>query len=151
MSALEIRQFACLSDNYGYLVHDRDSGETACIDTPDPQVILREAQVRIVEDFVHALDPLNLQAIEEGKGANVKPLAQQMLMGQGKTAVITPLLCLLLANGEQLPIVLLPRVDTTARANHNGKAEPPPIPSNAANLPPWTKSNFLAVVEESHA
>ena len=44
MSALEIRQFACLSDNYGYLVHDRDSGETACIDTPDPQVILREAQ-----------------------------------------------------------------------------------------------------------
>ena len=26
-----------------------------------------------------------------------------------------------------------------------GKAEPPPIPSNAANLTPWTKSNFLAV------
>ncbi len=23
--------------------------------------------------------------------------------------------------------------------------EPPPIPSNAANLTPWTKSNFLAV------
>jgi len=43
-----------------------------------------------------------------------------------------------------MPIVLLPRVDTTARANHNGKAEPPPIPSNAANLTPWTKGNFLA-------
>jgi len=30
---------------------------------------------------------------------------------------------------------------------HRGQidAEPPPIPSNAANLPPWTKSNFLAV------
>ena len=27
--------------------------------------------------------------------------------------------------------------------------EPPPIPSNAANLTPWTKSNFLAVVGES--
>ena len=24
-------------------------------------------------------------------------------------------------------------------------AEPPPIPSNAAHLTPWTKSNFLAV------
>ena len=24
--------------------------------------------------------------------------------------------------------------------------EPPPIPSNAANLTPWTKSNFLAVI-----
>ena len=23
-------------------------------------------------------------------------------------------------------------------------SEPPPIPSNAANLTPWTKSNFLA-------
>jgi hypothetical protein len=24
------------------------------------------------------------------------------------------------------------------------QTEPPPIPSNAANLTPWTKSNFLA-------
>jgi hydroxyacylglutathione hydrolase len=31
---LEIHQFPCLDDNYGYLVHDRDSGITACIDTP---------------------------------------------------------------------------------------------------------------------
>ena len=42
--ALEIRQFPCLSDNYGYLIHDPDSGETATIDTPDPEVILREAE-----------------------------------------------------------------------------------------------------------
>ena len=27
--------------------------------------------------------------------------------------------------------------------------EPPPIPSNAANLTPWTKSNFLAVSRRS--
>jgi hypothetical protein len=26
-------------------------------------------------------------------------------------------------------------------------AEPPPIPSNEANLTPWTKSNFLAVLD----
>lgn len=44
MSALEIRQFACLSDNYGYLVHDPQSGETATIDTPDPEMILSEAK-----------------------------------------------------------------------------------------------------------
>ena len=49
-----------------------------------------------------------------------------------------------IADCPAVPIVLLPRVDTTARANHNGKAEPPPIPSNAANLTPWTKGNFLA-------
>lgn len=40
---LEIHQFPCLSDNYGYLVHDPVSGETACIDTPDADAYLREA------------------------------------------------------------------------------------------------------------
>ncbi|MEM7412801.1 MAG: hydroxyacylglutathione hydrolase [Myxococcota bacterium] len=35
MSMLEIHQFGCLSDNYGFLVHDADAGLTACIDTPD--------------------------------------------------------------------------------------------------------------------
>jgi hypothetical protein len=33
-SELEIRQFPCLSDNYGYLIHDKASGITAAIDTP---------------------------------------------------------------------------------------------------------------------
>ncbi len=32
---LQIHQFPCLSDNYGFLLHDPDSGETAAIDTPD--------------------------------------------------------------------------------------------------------------------
>lgn len=40
---LEIHQFPCLADNYGYLVHDPDSGETVCIDTPDAEACLREA------------------------------------------------------------------------------------------------------------
>ncbi|HBH88826.1 hydroxyacylglutathione hydrolase [Ponticaulis sp.] len=44
MSALEIHQFPCLSDNYGYLVHDPISGETAVIDTPDADRILSEAK-----------------------------------------------------------------------------------------------------------
>ena len=35
MSKLEIHQFGCLSDNYGFLVHDPDSGQTACVDTPE--------------------------------------------------------------------------------------------------------------------
>ncbi len=36
---VDIRQFPCLSDNYGFLVHDRGSGATAAIDTPDPAAI----------------------------------------------------------------------------------------------------------------
>jgi hydroxyacylglutathione hydrolase len=39
---LTVRQFPCLSDNYGFLAHDDASGETACIDTPDAAAILRE-------------------------------------------------------------------------------------------------------------
>ena len=40
---LEVHQFPCLADNYGYLVHDPESGETTCIDTPDAEAYLREA------------------------------------------------------------------------------------------------------------
>jgi len=46
MPALEIHQFPCLSDNYGFLIHDPDSGETACIDTPDAAEYLRQAETR---------------------------------------------------------------------------------------------------------
>ena len=43
---LEIHQFPCLSDNYGFLVHDPDSGETAAIDTPDGAEYLKQAEAR---------------------------------------------------------------------------------------------------------
>jgi hydroxyacylglutathione hydrolase len=43
---IEVHQFACLDDNYGYLLHDPASGETACIDTPDAEAYLREAQAK---------------------------------------------------------------------------------------------------------
>lgn len=43
---LEVHQFTCLSDNYGYLLHDPASGETACIDTPDADTYLREAAAK---------------------------------------------------------------------------------------------------------
>jgi hydroxyacylglutathione hydrolase len=33
--SLVVHQFPCLQDNYGYLVHCKLSGLTACIDTPD--------------------------------------------------------------------------------------------------------------------
>lgn len=36
---LDIRQFPCLSDNYGYLIRDRATGAVAAIDTPDAGAI----------------------------------------------------------------------------------------------------------------
>lgn len=38
---LAVRQFPCLSDNYGFLVRDEASGAVATIDTPDADAILR--------------------------------------------------------------------------------------------------------------
>lgn len=35
MATLEVHQIPCLSDNYGYLIHDPDAGVTATIDTPE--------------------------------------------------------------------------------------------------------------------
>jgi hydroxyacylglutathione hydrolase len=40
---IHVRQFPCLQDNYGFLVHDDASGETATIDTPDADAILKAA------------------------------------------------------------------------------------------------------------
>jgi hydroxyacylglutathione hydrolase len=38
--AAEIRLFTCLSDNFGYLVHDPDTGATASIDAPEAAPII---------------------------------------------------------------------------------------------------------------
>lgn len=43
---IEVHQFPCLSDNYGYLIHDTASGETAAIDTPDGAEYLQQAAAK---------------------------------------------------------------------------------------------------------
>ncbi|MCA0911159.1 hydroxyacylglutathione hydrolase [Qipengyuania gaetbuli] len=43
---LQVHQFPCLADNYGFLLHDPESGETAAIDTPDGAVYLRQADAK---------------------------------------------------------------------------------------------------------
>jgi len=44
--SLLIHQFACLSDNYGFLIHDTASGETACVDTPEAEEYLEQAELK---------------------------------------------------------------------------------------------------------
>ena len=43
---LDVHQFPCLNDNYGFLVRDRASGRVGCIDTPDAEAILGQLQVQ---------------------------------------------------------------------------------------------------------
>ena len=40
---LQVHQFPCLEDNYGFLVHDPATGATAAIDTPDADAYLAQA------------------------------------------------------------------------------------------------------------
>jgi hydroxyacylglutathione hydrolase len=40
--AIQVHQFPCLSDNYGFLVRDEASGLAATVDTPDAKAILTE-------------------------------------------------------------------------------------------------------------
>lgn len=42
MASLEIRQFRCLSDNYGVIIHDPSAGVAAAIDTPDEDAVRTE-------------------------------------------------------------------------------------------------------------
>lgn len=46
MSHAIVHMFPCLKDNYGFLLHDTQTGETAAIDTPDASRILEEAAAR---------------------------------------------------------------------------------------------------------
>ena len=41
-----VRQFLCLKDNYGVLVHDSDTGATASIDAPDGEAIIAAAEAQ---------------------------------------------------------------------------------------------------------
>jgi hydroxyacylglutathione hydrolase len=43
---LQIHQFPCLEDNYGFLVHDEASGAVTTIDTPDADEIMRQAEIK---------------------------------------------------------------------------------------------------------
>ena len=43
---LDIILFPCLSDNYGFLIHDRKSGQTVSVDTPDADEIARQCDMR---------------------------------------------------------------------------------------------------------
>lgn len=44
--SLEVVQFPCLGDNYGYLIHDSTTGRTAAVDTPCAVTYKRELEKR---------------------------------------------------------------------------------------------------------
>lgn len=74
---LNVRQFPCLSDNYGFLVRDEASGKTACIDTPEVEPILAELEAAgwtldyILNTHWHPDHAGGNAAIKEATGATI--------------------------------------------------------------------------------
>jgi hydroxyacylglutathione hydrolase len=86
---LIVHQFACLSDNYGFLIRDEASGKTACIDTPEAAAILRE-----LEDLGWDLDFIfntHWHPDHAGGNADIKAITGCTIVGPKEVTRIAPL------------------------------------------------------------
>ena len=86
---LEVHQFACLSDNYGFLIRDEATGKTACIDTPDSAAVLRE-----LEDLGWELDFIfntHWHPDHAGGNADIKIVTGCSIIGPQEVTRIAPL------------------------------------------------------------
>lgn len=92
---IEIHQFPCLSDNYGFLVHDPATGATATIDTPDADEIMRQAHAKgwritdIWNTHWHPDHAGGNAAIKAKTGALVTGPAEVERIGQAPDRIIT--------------------------------------------------------------
>jgi hydroxyacylglutathione hydrolase len=91
---LQIHQFPCLEDNYGFLVHDEASGATVAVDTPDAEEILRQADARgwritdIWNTHWHPDHAGGNAAIKAKTGAKVTGPAEVERIGQAPDRVV---------------------------------------------------------------
>lgn len=91
---LHIHQFPCLSDNYGFLIHDGASGATAAIDTPDAEEILRQAGAKgwtitdVWNTHWHPDHAGGNAAIKAATGATITGPAEVERIGQAPDRII---------------------------------------------------------------
>ena len=86
---LTVRQFACLSDNYGFLIRDDASGKTACIDTPDAGAILRE--MKAADWGLDFIFNTHWHPDHAGGNAEVKAATGCTIVGPAEVTRIAPL------------------------------------------------------------
>ena len=92
---LQVYQFPCLADNYGFLAHDPATGETATIDTPDADAILAAAAdkgwriTQIWNTHWHPDHAGGNAAIKAATGALVTGPAEVARIGQAPDRVVT--------------------------------------------------------------
>ena len=97
---LEVHQFACLSDNYGFLLHDPESGETACIDTPDADAYLREAAGRHWQ--ITAIWNTHWHPDHAGGNATIKAATHCAVIGPAEVERLGTAPDRVVAHGDQL-------------------------------------------------
>jgi hydroxyacylglutathione hydrolase len=87
--AVEIRQFACLSDNYGFLVRDGATGKTACVDTPDADAVL--AALQAAGWTLDLILNTHWHPDHAGGNAKVKAATGAQTVGPAEVERLTPL------------------------------------------------------------
>jgi len=85
---LTVRQFPCLSDNYGFLVRDEASGRTACVDTPDAAAIL--AQLQAAGWGLDVILNTHWHPDHAGGNAQVKAATGATVIGPAEVTKISP-------------------------------------------------------------
>jgi hydroxyacylglutathione hydrolase len=86
---LTIRQFPCLSDNYGFILRDDASGRTACVDTPDAGAVLGA-----LESAGWGLDLIlntHWHPDHAGGNAEIKTVTGASIVGPAEVTRIAPL------------------------------------------------------------
>lgn len=87
--ALQVHQFPCLNDNYGFLVRDEATGRTASIDSPDAEAILKE-----LDRLGWRLDLVmntHWHADHAGGNARLKEVTGALLVGPQEVTRLAPL------------------------------------------------------------
>ena len=86
---LTVRQFPCLSDNYGFLARDEATGKTACIDTPDADAVL--AELKLLGWSLDLILNTHWHPDHAGGNAKVKAATGATVIGPAEVEKISPL------------------------------------------------------------
>jgi hydroxyacylglutathione hydrolase len=86
---LTVRQFPCLSDNYGFIIRDEASAKTAAIDTPDAGAVL--AELRAAGWGLDFILNTHWHADHAGGNAEIKAATGATIVGPAEVARIAPL------------------------------------------------------------
>jgi hydroxyacylglutathione hydrolase len=87
--SLAVRQFPCLTDNYGFLVRDEATGAVACIDTPDADAVL--AEMRAAGWGLDLILNTHWHPDHAGGNAAIKAATGATIIGPAEVSRIAPL------------------------------------------------------------